>query len=51
MPYGFSVWGEDRRLILFNQRDLDKYRCAMHRRSDPGSSGVRRFHDNSRGLC
>ena len=26
MPYGFSIWGDDRRLLLFNQHYIDMYR-------------------------
>ena len=31
MPYGFSIWNEDRRLILYNQRYLDMYRFPPDR--------------------
>ena len=31
MPYGFSIWGEDKRLILFNQPYLDMYRFPPER--------------------
>jgi diguanylate cyclase (GGDEF)-like protein len=31
MPYGFSFWGEDRRLILFNQHYLDMYQFPPER--------------------
>ncbi|MEO5806133.1 PAS-domain containing protein [Devosia sp.] len=31
MPYGFSIWSEDRRLILFNQHYLDMYRFPSER--------------------
>jgi diguanylate cyclase (GGDEF)-like protein len=31
MPYGFSIWGEDRRLILYNHHYLEMYRFPPER--------------------
>ncbi|MHB1101951.1 MAG: PAS-domain containing protein [Devosia sp.] len=31
MPYGFSIWGEDKRLILYNRRYLDMYHFPPER--------------------